>query len=398
MAIIHLKPGRERSVWRRHPWIFSGAINHVEGTPPEIGETVDVFSANGQFLARAAYSPNSQIRARVWTWDKEEQIDINFFRRRLSTALDYRRDLIPKEGTNAYRIIHAESDGLPGLVVDKYGDVLVIQCLSAGVEKWRTILVDVLCDLTGMQRVFERSDVEVRRLEGLSARKGNIIGHQIPERIKIQENDLKYWVDVVNGQKTGFFLDQRPNRQLLREMIKNRKVLDCFCYTGGFTINALAGGAKHILSVDSSEEAIELGEENVSLNSFQSDRVTWLKGDVFEVLRSMRDRGETFDAIILDPPKFAPTASHAEQAARGYKDINLLGFKLLNPGGLLFTFSCSGGISFELFQKIVTGAALDAKVETMIVRRLSQGPDHPISLYFPEGAYLKGLVCYVRRN
>jgi len=284
---------------------------------------------------------------------------------------------------------------LPGVVVDRYGDVLVLQCLTAGAERWRDVIVTTLLKVTSLDTIFERSDVDVRELEGLPKRSGVLHGADPADRIVIQENGIRFGVDVKTGQKTGFYLDQRHNRQRVRELVAGKSVLNCFCYTGGFSLYALAGGASKVVSVDSSGSALEIGRENMALNGFPGEKAGWMEGDVFLLLRRFRDEARKFDAIILDPPKFAPTAAQAEKAARAYKDINLLAFKLLNQGGLLFTFSCSGGISAELFQKIVAGAALDAKVDARIVETLAQGPDHPVALNFPEGAYLKGLVCQV---
>jgi 23S rRNA (cytosine1962-C5)-methyltransferase len=396
-----LKPGREKSLLRRHPWIFSGAVARLEGTP-EAGGTVDLRSSRGEFLARAAYSPASQIRARVWTFDQSEAVDEAFFRRHLAAALQTRAVLHLNTGfadssesadsTNACRLVHAESDGLPGLVVDRYGEVLVAQFLSAGAELWRETLSDLLVELTGLQDLYERSDADVRALEGLTERTGPLRGNP-PEKLTITENGLKFAVDLAAGHKTGFYLDQRPNRLRVRTLAKGREVLDCFCYTGGFTVNALAGGAKSVLSVDSSAQALSLARENLTLNGLPLERVEFRQEDVFFVLRFLRDSGRSFDLVVLDPPKFAPTAAQAEKAARGYKDINLLAFKLLRPGGFLATFSCSGGVDAALFQKIVASAALDAGVEAQVVEHLAQGPDHPVALNFPEGAYLKGLIC-----
>lgn len=394
MDSITLKPGREKSVLHQHPWIFSGALAQVSGDP-QPGATVEVRSSTGEFLAWAAYSPLSNIRARVWSWQRELPVTTDLLRTRLQNALALRRALVPAAETTALRLVHAESDGLPGLIVDRYNDVLVIQCLTAGAEAWRDILVALLVELTGLETVYERSDVDVRRLEGLPERAGLIIGRQIKEPLLVQENGLNFWVDIVGGHKTGFYLDQRRNRQRVRELAAGRSLLNCFAYSGGFGVYALAGGATEVLSVDSSAEALELGRRNLEANGYSPDRAQWLEGDVFTTLRGLRDRGRSFDAVILDPPKFAPTAAQAERAARGYKDINLLALKLLRPGGLLFTFSCSGGVSADLFQKIVAGAALDAGVNARIVERLEQGVDHPVALNFPEGAYLKGLVLEV---
>jgi 23S rRNA (cytosine1962-C5)-methyltransferase len=293
---------------------------------------------------------------------------------------------------DALRLVHAESDGLPGLVVDQYGDTLVMQCLSAGIELWRETIAELLMQLTGAERLYERSDVDVRVLEGLPERTGCMRGSEPPGRIRIHEGALSYWVDIRQGHKTGFYLDQRENRWRVGQFAKERQVLDCFSYTGGFALSALAGGASFVTAIDSSADALALAKENLALNRLPASKMEWIEGDVFQFLRVLRDRGRSFDMIILDPPKFAPTAAQAERASRGYKDINLLAFKLLRPGGILATFSCSGGVSEDLFQKIVFGAALDAGVNAQIIARLHQGFDHPVALNFPEGAYLKGYV------
>ncbi len=391
-----LQAGRESSLQRRHPWIFSGAVARLEGEVAP-GATVDVYTASGKWLARAACSPASQIRARVWTFDAGEAVDAAFFRRRLRAAMAARGALLPAADAarSAVRLVHAESDGLPGFIVDRYADTLVVQFLTAGAEYWRETFVNLLLEESGLQRVWERSDAEVRALEGLPARRGVLHGDP-PERLVICENGLYFTVDIAQGHKTGFYLDQRENRARLGALAREREVLDCFCYTGGFTVHALAGGARSVLAIDSSPEALALCQENVRRNHLPVERLTLQEGDVFHVLRSLRDQNRSFDLIILDPPKFAPTAAQAGKAARGYKDINLLAFKLLRPGGLLATFSCSGGVDAALFQKIVASAALDAGVEAIILARLHQAADHPVALHFPEGAYLKGLLCLKR--
>lgn len=392
MPALILKPGREKSLLRRHPWIFSGGIQQVKDEPVS-GGTVDLLSSDRQFLARASYSPISQIRARVWSFE-EEAIDKDFFRRRIRAALATRHSLEIEKHSNAARWIYAESDGLPGLIVDRYGEVLVLQSLTAGSEFWKETLADLLLEETGLSTIYERSDADVRELEGLQPITGTLRGHLSSFIFPFSEHDLNFNVNLQSGHKTGSYLDQRENRLRVRELAKDKDVLDCFCYTGGFTVNALAGGAKSVLSIDSSAEALALLRENIALNDLDATPHTALEGDVFQLLRKFRDENRSFDLIILDPPKFAPTAAQAERAARGYKDINLFAFKLLRPGGILVTFSCSGGIDAGLFQKIVAGSALDAGVDAQIVEHLFQGADHPISLHFPEGAYLKGLVCY----
>lgn len=392
MPAVILKPGREKSLLRRHPWLFSGAIQKVEEEPVS-GGTVDLLSYDGQFLARASYSPNSQIRARAWTFE-DESVDQDFFRKRIRTAIDTRYSLPDSRLTDSLRLIYAESDFIPGLIVDRYKDRLVMQCLTAGSEFWKETLADLLLEETGLSTIYERSDADVRELEGLEPKNGVLRGVLSDAQITMHENGLNFNVNLQSGHKTGSYLDQRENRRRARELAKEKDVLDCFCYTGGFTVNALAGGANSVLSIDSSAEALALCKENVALNELPTEKHTLLEGDVFQLLRKFRDENRSFDMIILDPPKFAPTAAQAERAARGYKDINLLAFKLLRPGGILVTFSCSGGIDAGLFQKIVAGAALDAGVKAQILGHLFQGADHPVSLHFPEGAYLKGFVCY----
>jgi 23S rRNA (cytosine1962-C5)-methyltransferase len=396
---IIINAGREKSLLRRHPWIFASAIKSMDSEIAS-GSTVDLLSSEGQFLARASYSPISQIRARVWTFE-DEPVDKEFFRRKIKSAIELRRISRFESHTNAYRLIHAESDGLPGFVVDRYKDILVLQSTTAGSDFWKETIADLLVEEIGLQNIYERSDVDVRELEGLKPVTGILrgtiddtsTGLSTSLRLTIDEYELKFQVDIEHGHKTGFYLDQRANRHRVGEFSKDRDVLNCFCYTGGFSIHALANGAKSVLSVDSSADALALLEENIALNNLPAERHTSIEGDVFQLLRKFRDENRSFDMIILDPPKFAPTAAHAEKASRAYKDINLLAFKLLRHGGILFTYSCSGGIDAALFQKIVASAALDAGVDATIIEHLSQGSDHPVSLHFPEGAYLKGLVC-----
>jgi len=388
MNSLILNPGREKSLQHRHPWIFTGAVDRIKGEP-QSGETVAVRDTHGAFLALAAYSPKSQILGRVWTYRENETVDEVFLRARLARAIGLRQELA--KTTDGMRLVHGESDGLPGLVVDRYADTLVMQVLSAGMERWRGALADLLVELTGCANLYERSDAEVRDLEGLSARAGILRG-VLPAPLVIREQGLKFYVDVEKGQKTGFYLDQRDNRCRVGELANDKDVLNCFCYSGGFSLSALQGGARSVLSVDSSAEALALARENVTLNNLAADRAEWLEADVFKSLRLMRDQGKSFDLIVLDPPKFAPTAHHAANAARAYKDINLWALKLLRPGGLLATFSCSGGVTADLFQKILAGAALDANVTAQIVGRFAADADHPAVLNFPEGEYLKGLL------
>ena len=392
MADLILKPGREKSVLLHHPWIFSSAVSEIKGVVNS-GDTVNVLTSGGERLGSAAYSHTSQIKARMWTWDPVEKIDEEFFHKRIHFAVEKRRKFIFTPDCSAYRLVFGESDGLPGLIVDLYDDVLVMQVLSAGVEANRTLIIDSFKELFPQYDIYERSDADVRLLEGLPEKTGFIRGQGHIRSIQISEYGIRYKVDFVDGQKTGFYIDQRENRKKLRAYCDNKDVLNCFSYTGGFTLNAFYGGAKSVLSIDSSQPALESLSENMLENGMGHDSSRSICGDAFVELRKLRDRAESFDVIIMDPPKFAPTISQAEKAARGYKDINLLAIKLLRPGGILFTFSCSGGISHELFQKIITGAAQDAGCDLQIIDQLSQAGDHPVLTSFPESMYLKGLVC-----
>lgn len=394
MRRLVLKAGREKSLQRRHPWVYTGAVERIEGDP-QSGDTIEVRSSQGGFLAWAAYSPQSQICARVWDWREGARIDADFFATRLRRALARRGSLLSSGNTSALRLVHGESDGLPGIVVDRFADWLVLQLSSAGAWRWRDDIATLMADIAGMANVFERSDADVLALEGIAPRVGEVAGSTAPACVGIEENGLKFEADLRHGHKTGFYLDQRDNRALLREHAKGREVLDCFCYSGGFTVNALAGGAARVTAIDSSKDAIEAARRHLRANELAEDRAELLEGDVFALLRKFRDQARKFDVIVLDPPKFAPTAAHAERAARAYKDINLWALKLLRAGGLLLTFSCSGGVSRELFQKIVAGAAIDAGTDTRVLRHMTAGVDHPVSLWFPEGEYLKGLVCRV---
>ena len=387
-----INAGRDKSLLRRHPWIFSGAVKSVDGGTVS-GDVVRVQSDDGRFLAAAAYSEKSQIIARVLSFDEHEVIDAAFYRRQIKTAVARRSPLTAT--TNAMRLIHGESDGLPGLVADRYGDVIVLQLLTAGIDPQRELLATLLMEETAATTIYERSDADVRELEGLPVRNGLIAGQPLPGETVIKENGMTIVVDIAQGHKTGFYLDQRDSRVLTTSLAANADVLNCFCYTGTMSVAALAGGAKSVLSIDSSAPSLEMAAHNLQRNGHDTTRAEWLDADVFQALRKLRDQAKSFDLIILDPPKFAPTAHHAEKAARAYKDINLLALKLLRPGGYLMTFSCSGGINADLFQKIVAGAALDAHVDAQIIKRLGAGADHPVALNFPEGDYLKGLLLRV---
>lgn len=397
-ASLILHPGKEHSVFRRHPWLFAGSVAHLKGRARS-GDTVDILTHRGECLGRAAFSPQSQIRARFWSFNPEEIIDDAFFRRRIAQAVAHRRALPELAGQEGLRLIHAESDGLPGIICDQYGETLVLQLTSAGAEKWRTAIVGALVKATGCTRIYERSDSDVRAKEGLEPVTGWLYGETADQAVaplSIMENGIRLGIDIAGGHKTGFYLDQRDNRALLGQLAAGKRVLNCFCYTGGFSLQALAGGASQVLSVDSSGPALAQAAANLALNpQLPADRAEWLEGNVFDVLRECRKAERQFDLIVLDPPKFAPSAAHAEQASRAYKDINILGCRLLAPGGLLMTYSCSGGIGLELFQKIVADAARDAGREARIVRRLAGAADHPVALSFPEGEYLKGLLVQV---
>ncbi|HOW25519.1 MAG TPA: class I SAM-dependent methyltransferase [Bacteroidales bacterium] len=391
---LHLKPDREKSLLRRHPWVFSGAIQRTEGGANP-GQTVDILSGSGKWMARGAISPGSQITARVWTFDQQDMIDDSFFFRRIEKSVSFRKKLYGGALPDACRLVYAESDGLPGLIADKYGDFLVCQFLSAGAEYWKESVVQILHTMIPCKGIFERSDADVRTKEGLRQQIGVLWGKEPPEQITVKIGSESYPVDVRKGHKTGFYLDQTVNREVVLGYSKEADVLNCFCYTGSFTAAALAGGAVSVTSVDTSEEALQLARQTISINGLDANRAVFMEDDVFRRLRRFRDEGRSFDLIILDPPKFAESMSQVEKAGRGYKDINLLAFKLLRPEGILITFSCSGLVTRELFGKIVADAALDAGKEARILQWLTQAPDHPVMLHFPEGMYLKGMVVKI---
>ncbi len=396
MKTIRLRPGKERSLLRRHPWIFESAIAKGAADP---GETVRLESDEGRFLAWAAYSPASKIRARVWSFEESQRIDRSFFTAACARAVDARTRFDIQ--SDSLRLVHGESDGLPGLIVDRYGDTLVAQFLSSGAERWKDVLADALLAATGLSKLYERSDASGRAREGLPEVTGWLRGMAQPDQsahpveLVLREHDWHLAVNIASGHKTGFYLDQRDSRKKFSEYARRlnfQRVLNCYCYTGGFTVAALTGGAAHVTSIDSSGPAIEKAAANVALNGFAESRASFMDEDVNAALRQFGADGKTFDAIVLDPPKFAPTVAHAERAARAYKDINRLALKILAPGGVLFTYSCSGGISADLFHKIVASAGIDAGVDGYICERMGGAPDHPMTINFPEGEYLKGLV------
>ena len=401
MKVITLRDGKERSLLRRHPWVFEGSVASGKA---DAGETVRVQAHDGRFLAWAAYSPQSMIRLRAWSFTETERIDATFFERRIAQALAIRARLPIK--SDAMRLIHGEADGLPGLIVDRYADTLCAQFLSVGVERWKAVITTQLLRATGLARLYERSDTSLRKLEGLEPRAGWLTSTNEAADAKaatpgaatgltIREHGWRLTLDLASGHKTGFYLDQRDNRKLFADTVRHfgyQRILNCYCYTGGFSVAALAGGAQAVTSVDSSAPALARASENVALNGFDAARHTTLDADVNQTLRDLLAQGRHFDAIVLDPPKFAPSAAHAERAARAYKDINRLAFLLLEPGGALFTFSCSGGIAPDLFHKIVAGAGLDAGVDGLFYARTGAAPDHPMTVIFPESEYLKGLM------
>jgi len=391
-----LKPGKEKSLLRRHPWVYASAVARVDGDPAS-GATLRVCAADGRFLAWAAYSPASTIRARAWSFDEAATVDAALLAARVSAAVARRRPLA-REST-ALRLVFGEADGLPGLIVDRYGDRLVTQFQSAGAEAWRDALIDALTAATGCRDVYDRSDGATRAREGLAEIRGVLRGEEPPAAIEIVEHGLRFHVDVRIGHKTGYYIDQRDNRLLARRLAeafvrdhgRAPRCLNCFCYTGGFSIALLAGGAADVRSVDSSAEALRVAQQQMPLNGLAAGRATWDEADVFTALRMLKADGAQFDIIVLDPPKFASSHHHVERAARAYKDINLNALRLLAPGGTLLTFSCSGAIDADLFQKIVAGAVIDAPADAWLVARLGGAADHPLLMTVPESEYLKGL-------
>lgn len=393
---LQLKPKREKPVQNRHPWIFSGAIRHVEGNPAP-GDLVNIVAHDNQWLAVGYYNPHSQIRARLLSWESGATIDEQWWRDRLLQAVARRRALDLEPQTTAYRLVHAEADQLPGLVVDRYDDYLVLQALTMGIDRRKRMLSTLLAELLNPAGIVERSDVDVRAKEGLRAESGQLSGKAPPEEVVIQEHGHRFGVNLLTGHKTGLYLDQRENRALLGEgrLLAGKELLNVFSYTGGFAPYAAAAGAGPITNLDSSAAALTQAERNMALNGYDRPEDSYVVGDAFQVLRSYRDRGRQFDAIILDPPKFAHSRGDVQSATRGYKDLNWLAFRLLRPGGVLATFSCSGLVSADLFQKVVFGAVVDAGCDAQILYQMGQAPDHPILLTFPESAYLKGLLLRV---
>jgi 23S rRNA (cytosine1962-C5)-methyltransferase len=403
MAKVILKPGREKSVLKRHPWVFSGAIASLEGEVTN-GVVAEVVSSNGIWLARGSINRRSQIVVRILTWNEDESIDGNFWHSRLERAWSARSALASDPKTNAYRLVNAEGDGLPGLIVDRYGDWLVVQFHTRGMECVKNQIVKEIECLSSAKGIYERSEGEGREKEGLPQSTGVLSGDDPPDMIEILENGLRFLVDVKRGHKTGFYLDQRDNHRRSSAYLKSCDVLNCFSYTGAFAVYAASAGAKNIINIDSSQDVLELAKRNYELNKHDFStsskssvsKVEYLTGDVFTELRRYRAENRKFDAVILDPPKFAQRNSQIKSAARGYQDINRLSMSILRPGGILVTFSCSGLISPDLFQKIIFSASLEAVREVQILEKLGHSPDHPILITVPETEYLKGFICRVR--
>lgn len=391
---LFLAKGREKSLLRRHPWVFSGAVQRVEGKALS-GETIDILDSQGKWLARGAYSPESQIRARVWTFQQDEEINIDFFIRRLQQAQSWRDWVAQRDGLDGYRLIAGESDGLPGITIDRFQNFLVLQLLSAGAEYQRPALLSALQHCYPECSIYDRSDVAVRKKEGLPLAQGPVLGDLPPELLPITEHGMKLLVDIQQGHKTGFYLDQRDSRLAARNYSAGRRVLNCFSYTGAFAVSALMGGCAQVISVDTSQAALDIARQNVELNKLGLNKAEFVRDDVFQLLRNYRAQGEKFDLIIMDPPKFVENKNQLASACRGYKDINMLALQLLNPGGILLSFSCSGLMPTDLFQKILADAAVDAGRDVQFIEQFRQAADHPVIATYPEGLYLKGFACRV---
>lgn len=391
---LFLAKGREKSLLRRHPWVFSGAVQRVEGKALS-GETIDILDSQGKWLARGAYSPESQIRARVWTFQQDEEINIDFFIRRLQQAQSWRDWVAQRDGLDGYRLIAGESDGLPGITIDRFQNCLVLQLLSAGAEYQRPALLSALQHCYPECSIYDRSDVAVRKKEGLPLAQGPVLGDLPPELLPITEHGMKLLVDIQQGHKTGFYLDQRDSRLAARNYSAGRRVLNCFSYTGAFAVSALMGGCEQVISVDTSQAALDIAKQNVELNKLDLSKAEFVRDDVFQLLRNYRTQGEKFDLIIMDPPKFVENKNQLASACRGYKDINMLALQLLNPGGILLSFSCSGLMPTDLFQKILADAAVDAGRDVQFIEQFRQAADHPVIATYPEGLYLKGFACRV---
>lgn len=394
MVEIKLKKGKEKAVLQRHPWVFSGALEKIKGAP-ENGDIVKVLNANNAFLAYGYFNDQSRVAVRLLEWDENVAINEAWYEEKINQAIASRAHLLTSKDTNAYRLIFSEADFLPGLIVDKYADFLSVQILSTGIEKAKPIIIEILVKALQPKGIFDRSDATARTHEGITAENGLLWGEAPAAFIAVKENGITYHINIAEGQKSGFYCDQRDNRQILATYANGKSVLDCFSYSGGFSLNALKLGAIEVTSVDSSALAIETLQQNIELNKFKSKKYTTIQSDVNKQLRAFKEEGKKFDIVILDPPKYAPSRSALDRAARAYKDLNRLGMLLLEPGGLLATFSCSGAVDIDTFKQIIAWAALDAGKEVQIIKQFSQPEDHPIRISFPEGEYLKGLLVRV---
>ena len=394
MIDVVLKKGKEKAALQKHPWIFSGAIDKVKGAPVN-GEVVKVFAGDKSFLAYGYYNSESRVAVRMLEWDEEQLINKGWYEQKLKKAIASRQHVLADPATNTCRLVFSEADYLPGLIVDKYADFLSLQILSSGIESAKADIIDILRAELNPKGIFDKSDATARTHENMEASQGLLWGETPPEFIEVTENGLRYHINIADGQKSGFYCDQRDNREILAAYTKDKEVLDCFCYSGGFTLNSLKYGAKHVTSVDSSGLAIETLQHNLGLNGFDANRQNSIQSDVNKQLRAFKEEGKTFDIIVLDPPKYAPSRSALDRAARAYKDLNRLGMLLLNPGGILATYSCSGAVDLETFKQIIAWAALDAGKEVQIIKQFHQPEDHPVRISFPEGEYLKGLLVRV---
>ncbi len=394
MNSVQLRKGKEKAVKQHHPWVFSGAIEQPKAEI-EDGEIIRLVDYRGDFLAYGFYNSSSRVAVRLLEWNEKIGIDEAWWRNKVGSALAAREKLLNSHHTNTFRLIFAEADYLPGLIVDKYADYLSVQIHSAGIEKVKHLLLDELQKAINSNGIFERSDAVAREHEGLFPSAGKLRGEEPPEFVEVLENGIKYRVSIAEGQKSGFFCDQRDNRKIVAEYAGNKRVLDCFSYSGGFTLNALNAGAKEVISVDSSGLAIETLQKNITINNFDSTKASTFQSDVNKQLRALREAKEEFDIIILDPPKYAPSRSKLDKASRAYKDLNRIGMMLLKKGGLLATFSCSGAVDMLTFKQILAWAALDAGKEIQFIYQFCQPDDHPVRASFPEGEYLKGLLCRV---
>ncbi len=394
MHSVKLKKGKEKAVRQLHPWVFSGAIDQIKGKP-ENGDIIMVIDSNNDFLAYGFFNSKSRVAVRLLEWNLETEINESWWRRKIKIAVKH-RDELNTEDTNTYRLIFSEADFLPGLIVDRYADFLSVQILTSGIENIKHIILDELQELLSPKGIFDRSDASARAHEGMEASSGGILlGTEPPEFVSVKENGIFYQVNIAEGQKSGFYCDQRDNRKWVADHVKGKKVLDCFSYSGGFSLNAMAKGAKEVISVDSSAPALDTLKRNMEINDFNSIPHRLIQSDVNKQLRAFKEVNEKFDVIILDPPKYAPSRSALTKASRAYKDLNRMAMLLLNEGGLLATYSCSGAVDISMFKQIIAWAALDAGKEVQFIQQFSQPADHPVRSSFPEGEYLKGLLCRV---